>query len=128
MCFFGKLCAKHHDYLVLIDIDLIKRKHKRVSKCGVEEFQKGSKFYKKLLYKQEKKLFNISKKITTCSANKKYFFRKSFCKTITVHGIPQNILGVEQHCIFLQNYSGTFSQNYSVTFWHSAHRHSICQT
>ena len=100
MCFFDKLCAKHHDYLVLIDIDLIKRKHKRVSKCGVEEFQKGSKFYKKLLYKQEKKLFNISKKITTCSANKKYFFRKSFCKTITVHGIPQNILGVEQHCIF----------------------------
>ena len=86
-CFFDKLCMKYHDYLDLIGIDLMKSRHRRVSKCGIEKFEKSSTFYKKLFYKQHKKIVN-SKKVTKCSAKKKYFFHELFCKSSTVHGIP----------------------------------------
>ena len=45
--FFEKLCTKYHDYLDLIGINLMKRRRRRVSKCGIEEFEKNSTFYKK---------------------------------------------------------------------------------
>ena len=42
MHFFDKLCTKYHDYLDLISIDLMKNRHSRLSRCGIEEFEKSS--------------------------------------------------------------------------------------
>lgn len=45
--FFDKLWSKYDDYLDLIDIDLTKRRNRRVSKCGIEKFKKIYTFYLK---------------------------------------------------------------------------------
>ena len=90
MFFFDKPCTKYHDYLDLIGIDLIKSRLRRVSKCGIEKFEKSSTFYMKHFYKQHKKIANILVKRLQSAvvSKKKYFFRELFCKSITVHVIP----------------------------------------
>ena len=45
--FFYKLCTKHHDCLDLIRVDLMKRRHRRVSKGGIKESEKSSTYYNK---------------------------------------------------------------------------------
>lgn len=50
MCYFDELSTKYHDYLDLVGKDLLKRRNRRVKKCGIEEFEKSSTFYKYFFY------------------------------------------------------------------------------
>ena len=58
--FFDKLWSKYDDYLDLIDIDLTKRRNRRVSKCG--NLRKFILFIRNVFNKQHKKIVNISAK------------------------------------------------------------------
>ena len=58
-CVFWQTLAKNHDYLDLTGIDLMKRRHRRVSECGIEEFDKSSTFYKKLFLKSSIRKLSI---------------------------------------------------------------------